>query len=92
MLRRTTLATGEPRRSVSARLVPFGAILLVPVFAALTLVILTVLLGIFVVWLCAVAGLIVSIFVSDVLERWTQRWNRPSLGALARRPVRIPGR
>jgi membrane protein implicated in regulation of membrane protease activity len=91
-MRHRTLAIADPRRNASAHLVPFGVILLIPVFAALTLVILTLLLGIFVLWLCAVAGLFLSIFLADVVERWTQRLSRPPMGVLARRPVRIPGR
>jgi len=91
-MRHRTPAVADPSENAAPHWVPFGVILLIPIFAVLTLVILTLLLGIFVLWLCAVAGLFLSIFLADVVEGWTQRLSRPQIGALARRPVRVPGR
>ena len=68
----------------------FGIILLAPAFAALTVVILLVLLAIFVVWLCIVGALFVCTVIADQVGR---RWRRARLfGPLHQRALGYPGR
>jgi Flp pilus assembly protein TadB len=77
-------------RAYDPRLELFGIILLAPAFAALTVVILLVLLAIFVIWLCIVGALFICTVVADQVGR---RWRRArSFGTLDQRALGYPGR
>jgi hypothetical protein len=94
--RATLAASGSPvaasyrHRPLDPRLEAFGIVLLAPVFAAITAVILVALLGIFVIWLYVVGVLFAGTVTADLAGRW---WRRARLyGALDHRALGYPGR
>jgi hypothetical protein len=77
-------------RSLDPRLEMFGIIVLAPVFAAVTVAILLVLLAIFVAWLSVVGALFVGTVIVDQVGRL---WRRAGLfGTLDQRALGYPGR
>ena len=77
-------------RPLDPRLETFGIVLLAPVFAAVTAVILVALLAIFVIWLYVVGMLFAGTVTADLAGRW---WRRARFyGTLDHRALGYPGR
>ena len=94
--RATLAAAGAPsapphrHRPRDPRLETFGIVLLAPVFAAVTAVILVALLAIFVIWLYVVGMLFAGTVTADLAGRW---WRRARFyGAIDHRALGYPGR
>ena len=87
----TPTAIPHRYRPRDPRLEAFGIVLLAPVFAAVTSVILVALLAIFVVWLYVVGMLFAGTVTADLASRW---WRRARFygGALDHRALGYPGR
>jgi hypothetical protein len=87
---RTPVAVPPRHRPLDPRLETFGIVLLAPVFAAVTAVILVALLAIFVVWLYVVGMLFVGTVTADLAGRL---WRRARFdGTLDHRALGYPGR
>jgi hypothetical protein len=87
---RTPAAAPHRHRPLDPRLETFGIVLLAPVFAAVTAVILVALLAIFVIWLYVVGMLFAGTVTADLVGRW---WRRARFdGALDHRALGYPGR
>ena len=85
-----TVEKRRAHRTFDPRLELFGIIVLAPVFAAITVAILLVLLAIFVAWLSVVGALFVGTVLVDQVGRL---WRRAGLfGTIDQRALGYPGR